>query len=71
MAKLATLDLHLTNLEVTRLGPWRYSNKITCRDWDDVQRISFTTTTEFPIIAISSFKVRIQVEDLLESPKVE
>ncbi len=71
MAKFHTLDLHLTNLDVIRLGPFRYTNQVTCRDWDDGEEISFTAKMRFPIMAISNFKVRIQVEDLVESPAEE
>ncbi|MBA7709935.1 hypothetical protein ES703_118861 [subsurface metagenome] len=71
MAKFRTLDLHLTNLKVTRLGPGRYRNEVMCRDWDDGVGIPFDTITPYPILAISNFKVRVQVEDLIESPAEE
>lgn len=71
MAKFHTLDLHLINLKVIRLGPGRYSNEVICRDWDDGVSISFNTISQYPIMAISNFKVRVQVEDLIESPAEE
>jgi len=71
MAKFLTLDLHLVQLNVTRLGPGRYRNQVTCRDWDDGILIPFDTITPYPIMAISNFKVRVQVEDLIESEPSE
>ncbi|TET13522.1 MAG: hypothetical protein E3J81_08405 [Dehalococcoidia bacterium] len=71
MAKFRTLDLHLTNLKVTRLGPGRYQNEISCVDWDDGVKVSFKTITLYPFIAVSIFKIRAQVEDLIESEPPE
>lgn len=68
MAKFKTLDMHLVNLRVIRNSAGDYTNTVTATDWDDGVTISFAARMEFPIIALSTFKVRIQVEDLIESP---
>ncbi len=68
MAKFKTLDMHLVNLRVIRNSAGDYTNTVTATDWDDGVTISFQARMEFPIIALSTFKVRIQVEDLIESP---
>ena len=64
MAKLKTLDLHLTNLDLIRVGN-TYATTITMTDWDDGAQITFTANLPFPIVAVPNFKVRVQVEDLI------
>ncbi len=68
MAKFKTLDMHLVNLNVTRLGPGNYVSNITARDWDDGEEATFSLRMAFPVIALSILKIRIQIEDLQESP---
>lgn len=71
MAKFKTLDLHLTQLDVIRAGPGSYLHQIRVTDWDDGVEFPMSIQLEYPIIAISNFKIRIQVEDLIESEPEE
>lgn len=68
MAKFRTLDLTLTNLQVVRVAAGIYQHSIEVTDWDDGVVVTFSATLDNPIIAVSAFKLRIQIEQLEETP---
>ncbi|MBA7540936.1 hypothetical protein ES705_33239 [subsurface metagenome] len=68
MAKYKTLELHPVKLDTIRLAPGNYRHSITLHDWDDGEEVTFTINLSYPINAITPLKIRVLIEDLLESP---
>ena len=68
MAEYKTLELHLVSLQTIRMGPNLYRHDITLHDWDDGEKVDLTINLSYPINAITPLKIRVLIEDLLESP---
>lgn len=68
MAKYKTLELHLTNMTTTRLGPNSYRHELLLTDWDDGEVVNVSMTLKHPITAITPVKIRVVEEDIPEAP---
>ncbi len=66
MSKFATLELHPTAFQVTRISDGNYRTEINMIDWDDGGESLIVLETSYPPVVISSLKIRILVEDLIE-----
>lgn len=58
----------MVSLSTLRIGPGNYRHSVTLHDWDDGEQVSLTIDLSYPINAITPLKIRVLIEDLLETP---